>query len=286
MTESELPPQKQMTGMFGHPVAENPIDRMFDAVYAHYGLDWQFWKSDVASAAELGAAMAGAKALGYAGHAITVPYKIEAVAHLDEADEDVRVMGCTNYVTIENGRTTGHQNDGKGLVKAIQRVGDIKGKRLAMLGSGGSGRAMAVELARAGASHVTIIARNRTSGQEVASIVERGTGVPSVWQEWVGLAQIPVGTGIVLNATPLGAFPELDTVPIDAATITSEMTVADVITNPRITPLLEVAAAKGCTIVDGVEMLVNLSCQIFSAWTGIDPDPDVFRVAVSAALAE
>ena len=45
---SVIPPQKQMTGMLGHPVAENPIDLMFDAVYAHYGLPWQFWKIDIA----------------------------------------------------------------------------------------------------------------------------------------------------------------------------------------------------------------------------------------------
>ena len=54
---AQLPPQKQMTGMLGHPVAENPIDRMFDAVYAHDGLHWQCWKCDVA-AEDLGAAIA------------------------------------------------------------------------------------------------------------------------------------------------------------------------------------------------------------------------------------
>lgn len=286
MAEKELPEQKQMTGMLGHPVAENPIDRMFDAVYAHYGLNWTFWKSDVSSADELGTAISGAQALGYAGYAITVPYKIEAVRHLDDFDEDVRVMGCTNYVTIEDGRFVGHQNDGKGLVKAISQVTDITGQRLVMLGSGGSGRAMAVEVARAGASGVTIISRNETTGREVAAIVERGTGVPATWQEWRGEARIPEGTGIVLNATPLGSFPELDMVPIDIESLTSSMTVADVITNPRITPLLAAAAARGCTIVDGVEMLVNLACQIFTAWTGIDPDPEVFRTAVACALAE
>lgn len=272
--------------MFGHPVAENPIDRMFDEVYAHYGLNWVFWKSDVQSADELGTAMKGARALGYAGHAVTVPYKIEAVRYLDDFDEDVRVMGCTNYVTFEDGRAIGHQNDGKGLLKAVQRVTDIKGKPLVMLGSGGSGRAMAVELARAGVSSVTIIARNPTTGREVASIVERGTGVPATWQEWRGKARIPAETGIVLNATPLGSFPELEMLPIDLSTLTSSMTVADVITNPRITPLLSAAQERGCTIVDGVEMLVNLSCQIFTAWTGINPDPEVFRTAVTRALAE
>jgi shikimate dehydrogenase len=46
-----------MTDMLGHPVAENPIDRLFDAVYAHYGLCWQFWKNDITSTADLALAV-------------------------------------------------------------------------------------------------------------------------------------------------------------------------------------------------------------------------------------
>ena len=115
---AQLPPQKQMTGMLGHPVAENPIDRMFDAVYAHYGLHWQFWKCDVA-ADDLGAAIAGTRALGFRGYGITVPYKIAAIPFLDAIDEDARVIGAANWVTNENGRLIGHNNDGKGVVKAI-----------------------------------------------------------------------------------------------------------------------------------------------------------------------
>ena len=52
-----IAPQKQMTGMLGHPVAENPIDRMFDAVYAHHGLHWQFWKNDIANESDLALAV-------------------------------------------------------------------------------------------------------------------------------------------------------------------------------------------------------------------------------------
>ncbi len=100
MASSPLPSQKQMTGMLGHPVVENPIDLMFDAVYAHYGLPWQFWKCDVA-AQDLPAAIAGTRALGFRGYGITVPYKIAAIPHLDAVDEDVRVIGAANYVTVE-----------------------------------------------------------------------------------------------------------------------------------------------------------------------------------------
>ena len=106
-----IPPQKQMTGMFGHPVAENPIDRMFDAVYAHHGLPWQFWKSDIATPADLALAVAALRPLGYRGIGITVPWKVEVIPLLDAVDDDVRAIGAANYLTIEEGRLIGHNND-------------------------------------------------------------------------------------------------------------------------------------------------------------------------------
>ncbi len=286
MSNSSILPQKKMTGMFGHPVAENPIDRMFDAVYVHYGLNWQFWKCDIGSAEDLPTAIRGAKALGFSGFCITVPYKIASIPSLDAVDEDVRVIGAANYVTFDNGRIIGHNNDGKGVVKAIQKVTPITGKRVAMLGAGGAGRAMAVEIARAGAVHLSIITRRESQGTEVAELVHRATRVPTEWLPWKGTCPLPVGTQMVLNATHLGAAPQLEPVPIDWNTLAPAATVVDVITNPRITPLLETARKKGCALVDGVEMLVQLAMQIFEAWTGIRPDEKVFQKAVSSALAE
>lgn len=284
MSSVQLPPQKNMTGMFGHPVAENPIDRMFDAVYAHYGLHWQFWKCDIQSVHDLSVAIPGARALGFSGFCITVPYKIAAIPCLDAVDDDVRMIGATNYVTFEHGRMIGHNNDGKGVVKAIEKVTPIAGKRVAMLGAGGAGRAMAVEIARAGAAHMSLITRREEQGRDVAELVQRGTGVSAEWSPWRGNAAIPEGTGILLNATHLGAAPELESVPVDWASISSATTVVDVITNPRITPFLETARRKGCPVVDGVEMLVQLAMQIFESWTGISPDERVFQDAVAKAL--
>jgi len=281
-----MPIQKKMTGMLGHPVAENPIDRMFNAVFDHYGLNWHFWKFDISSSQDLPAAIRGAQALGFSGFCITVPYKIDAIPNLDEVDEDVRVIGAANYVTFENGRMVGHNNDGKGVVKAIRKVTPITGKRVAMLGAGGAGRAMAVEIARAGAAHLTIITRRESQGVEVAELVHRATGVPTQWQLWQGRVAIPEGTQILLNATHLGALPELEPVPVDWNTISATATVVDVITNPRMTPFLETARGKGCAVVNGVEMLVQLAMQIFEAWTGISPDEGVFQKAVEEALGE
>jgi shikimate dehydrogenase len=282
---SPLPPQKQMTGMLGHPVAENPIDRMFDAVYAHHHLPWEFWKCDVAPD-DLGAAIAGTKALGFRGYGITVPYKIASIPYLDAVDEDVRVIGATNYVTVEGGRLIGHNNDGKGVVKAILKVTPIAGKRVVILGAGGAGRAMAVELGWAGASHLTVVTRREEQGREVADLVHQAAHIPTEWRAWGDVVTIPEGSDILMNATTLGAAPAAAPVPVDWDGAGSGLTAVDVITNPRLTPFLRSAAERSCAVVDGVEMLVQLAMQLFASWTGVTAQEDVFERAVSEALGE
>jgi shikimate dehydrogenase len=281
-----IPPQKQMTGMLGHPVAENPIDRMFDAVYAHYGLPWQFWKNDIANEADLALAVQALRPLGYRGMAITVPWKVAVIPLLDAVDDDVRAIGAANYMTIEAGRLIGHNNDGKGVVKAIEKIMPLAGQRVVMLGAGGAGRAMAVELAWAGAAQLTLVTRRQDQGEEVAATVTRASGVPAVWQPWQGEVSVPAGTTLLMNATHLGCAPELEPVPLQWQSVDPACTVVDVITNPRITPFLATAQARGCPVVDGVEMLVQLAMQIFQRWTGVSPDEAVFQRAVAEALGE
>ena len=279
-----IKPQKQMTGMLGRPVAENPIDRMFDAVYAHYGLSWQFWKNDIASESDLALAVAALRPLGYRGMCVTVPWKVAVIPLLDEVDDDVRAIGAANYITICDGRLTGHNNDGKGLVKAIRKVAPIEGQRVVMLGAGGAGRAMAVEIAWAGAAHLTLVTRREEQGREVAERVRNASGVPCEWQQWSAPVRLPKGTTMLMNATHLGCAPECEHVPVDWDTVDAGCVAVDVITNPRITPFLETARARGCPVVDGVEMLVQLAMQIFEEWTGVRPEEQVFQRAVANAL--
>ena len=272
--------------MLGHPVAENPIDLMFDAVYAHYGLNWQFWKNDIANELDLGLAVKALVPLGYRGVGITVPYKVAVMPLLDSLDADVEAIGAANYLTIEEGRLIGHNNDGKGVVKAIAKVAPLAGQRVVMLGAGGAGRAMAVELAWAGAAHLTLVTRRQEQGEEVPRTVTRASGVPAVWQPWQGEVAVPAGTTLLMNATHLGCAPELEPVPVQWNTVDPACVVVDVITNPRLTPFLTTARERDCPVVDGVEMLVQLAMQIFERWTGLAPEEVVFQRAVAAALGE
>ena len=97
---------------------------------------------------------------------------------------------------------------------------------------------------------------------------------------------MPDGTQILMNATTLGAAPELEPVPLVWDSLDPSATAVDVITNPRLTPFLETARARGCAVVDGVEMLVQLAMQLFETWTGVTPEEEAFERAVAAALGE
>ena len=145
---------------------------------------------------------------------------------------------------------------------------------------------MAVEIAWAGAVHMTLVTRRESQGREVAKIVRDASGVPCDWQAWENPVRVPAGTTLLMNATHLGCAPELEPIPVQWDSVDPSCVAVDVITNPRITPFLATARERGCPIVDGVEMLVQLAMQLFQRWTGVTPEESVFQAAVASALGE
>ena len=92
-------------------------------------------------------------------------------------------------------------------------------------------------------------------------------------------------TDIVVNATSIGLFPDVDArVPVDVDSLRPGMVVADVIGNPPRTHLIRDAEGRGCTVLDGLGMLVNQGVIGIRHWTGVDPDPVVMRRALEDAL--
>jgi shikimate dehydrogenase len=89
------------------------------------------------------------------------------------------------------------------------------------------------------------------------------------------------GTTLLMNATHLGCAPEQEPVPVTWSTVDPPCVVVVVLTNPRITPFLATARERGCPVVDGVEMLVQLAMQIFQRWTGMTPEEEVFQWVVA-----
>ena len=175
---------------------------------------------------------------------------------------------------------------------------DPAGKTLVVLGAGGAARAIAVEAALAGAAGITVVNRGRERGEALAALLNAKTplgiaeGGPSAaaapraaFAPWQGDFAVPADADIVVNATSIGLFPDVDArVPLDAGSLRPGMVVADVIGNPPRTRLIRDAEARGATVLDGLGMLVNQGVIAIRHWTGVDPDPAVMRRALEDAL--
>jgi shikimate dehydrogenase len=273
-----------LVGVFGDPVAENPTQAMLEPAFAAMGLDWRYLTVHVRPA-DLGDAVRGARAMGWQGFNCTIPHKEAVIAHLDELTPAAELIGAVNCVVNRDGRLIGENTDGKGFLQAVEAVRPVAGLRAVILGAGGAARAIAVELARAGASHLTIVNRTPRRGELLAGAIRERTGVPAVSVPWEGRYAIPEDARLVVNATSIGLHPDDDAeVPLDLDTMRPEQLVCDVIPNPPRTRLLAAAERAGCRTLDGLGMLVNQGVIGVRHWSGRDPDPAVMRAALEAVF--
>ena len=150
-----------------------------------------------------------------------------------------------------------------------------------MLGSGGAARAIGVELALAGASHITLVNRSAERGQALATLLRDNAKIDCDLVIGSADAKIPEGTDVVINATSIGLYPDVNArLPLDTSGLKASMVVADVIPNPPTTRLVREAREKGCKVIDGLGMLVNQGVIGIKHWSGIDPDPAIMRKAL------
>jgi shikimate dehydrogenase len=266
-----------LTGSFAMPAAENPTVAMVEAAYRHHGLDARYLNCEVEPDA-LGDAVRGAWAMGWVGFNCSIPHKVAVIAHLDGLADSAMVIGAVNCVVRRDGRFIGENTDGQGFLTALRAVIDPIGKSLVVFGAGGAARAITVEAALAGAVAITIVNRDPARGSELVALLNGRTPTRAELVVWDGTYAVPEVTDIVVNATSIGLFPEVDArLDLDLDSLRPGMVVADVIPNPPRTLLIRDAKARGCTALDGLGMLVNQGVIGIRHWTGIDPDPGVMR---------
>jgi shikimate dehydrogenase len=215
-------------------------------VFAERGVDAVCVPMQVA-AADLDAVMAAAKRVqNVDGIVVTVPHKFAALRHCDAPSGRARALAAVNAMRRErDGRWGGDMTDGIALVAALRAAGcDPNGARALVVGAGGAGSAVVLALAEAGARvavHDVDAARREDLRRRLAA-----------WDVAVGGAD-PAGCAIVVNATPLGMAAG-DPLPVDVGRLEPGALVADLVTRPAVTPLLEAARRRGSPTVTGEEM--------------------------------
>jgi len=270
----------QLTGSFAQPAAENPTVAMVEAAYQHHGLPWRYLNCEV-SPENLADAVRGARAMGWAGFNCSLPHKVAVIDHLDGLGESAAIMQAVNCAVRRDGKYIGENTDGKGFLQSLKETVDPAKKNMVMFGAGGAARAIGVETALAGLASLTVVNRSEERGRELTAMLNERTPVEAEFVLWQGDFAVPPSTDIVVNATSIGLFPDVDArMALDLSSLQPAMVVADVIVNPPSTHLIRDAAQRGCQVIDGIGMLVNQGVIGVKYWTGIDVDPAVMRAKI------
>jgi shikimate dehydrogenase len=207
------------------------------------------------------------------GANITIPYKEDVVALVDEADDSVREVGAANCIVHEGRKLVAYNTDVEGFSRALGETGfDVRGKHAVIMGAGGAARAVARSLKRAGAEPITVVNRSAPRAEALAGLF----GLTTTMNFDSALR----GAALLVNATPVGwkrdAF---DALPLEL--LAQDSLVVDLVY--RSTTLIEMARAHGFGTQDGLPMLIHQAALSFERWTGKPAPIDVMRAAALAA---
>jgi shikimate dehydrogenase len=207
--------------------------------------------------------------------------------YLDEIAPEARIIGAVNTVRRQGDLLIGENTDGKGFLRAVRVDAGVepKGKRVVLLGAGGAARAIATELALAGAAEIAVVNRSEVRGRKMTDDLKRNVNSTVCFEPWRGTFVVPEGVDILANATSIGLYPDVDAMPdVDLSRASSGMLVCDAVFNPPETRLLRAARERGLPVLDGLSMLVYQGVIGFELWTGRQAPEAVMKAALESAM--
>jgi 3-dehydroquinate dehydratase / shikimate dehydrogenase len=261
-------------GVIGEPIGHSLSPLLHNSGFVASGANAVFLPFLVHKLSEF---LAAAPEMGIQGFSVTLPHKQTILKYLATCDELAAQIGAVNTVTVRrDGSLHGSNTDYVGVLRALETRMKLSKSRVLIFGAGGSARAAAFALARAGA-HVVICARRDKAARELA----RACGGETLPR----LALLKEQFDAVLNATPVGMHPHAGVSPLAAHELHCRV-VMDLIYRPLRTELLQIAAHKKMIAISGVEMFVAQGVAQWELWSGKRAPARQMRAAVLAALEE
>ncbi|RKN35237.1 shikimate dehydrogenase [Micromonospora musae] len=267
---------RRRAAVLGKPITHSLSPVIHNAGYAAAGLaGWSYTRIECAES-ELPGLVAG---LGpeWAGLSVTMPGKEAALAVADTASPVAVAVGAANtLVRRPDGAWHADNTDVTGMVEVLAGAGVRRGAPVTVLGAGGTARAALAAAARLDAREVTVVARRAAAVDELRPVAD-ALGIPMVGAPWVDAAA-RLDADVVLSTVPKGVADPL------AATVAwrPRTVFFDALYDPWPTPLAAAAAASGCRVVSGLELLLAQAIGQFEQFTGVSAP----REAMAAALAD
>ncbi|MEN3611892.1 shikimate dehydrogenase [Plantactinospora sp. ZYX-F-223] len=272
--------QERRAAVLGKPIAHSLSPVIHNAGYAAAGLTGWSYSAIECAEAELPDRVAG---LGpeWAGLSLTMPLKEAALAVAGEVSPVAAAIGAANtLVRRADGSWAADNTDVPGMVDVLTGAGVPAGAEVVLLGAGGTARAALAAAVQLAARRVTCRVRRPAAGEELARLA--GTlGLRFEIADWAAPVE-PDGTDLVISTVPKGAA---DGIAAAARSWRPETVFFDVVYDPWPTPLAAAAAAAGCRIVSGLDLLLAQAVGQFEQFTGVPAPVSEMRSALAAARA-
>ena len=266
MTDNRIP----LAGVIGHPIAHSRSPALHGYWLKTYGLPGHYVPMDVAPA-DLETVLRSLPKAGFVGANVTVPHKEAALRLADHVSDRASVIGAANTLVFRaDGSIHADNTDGYGFMQNLRAGAPDwvpQDGPAVVFGAGGAARAVLQALAEAGVPEILLTNRTRSRADHLKE--EFGQRITVV--DWVQAGNVIENAELVVNTTSLGmqGQPELR-VPLDG--LQPGTVVTDLVYAPLKTRLLEQAEAAGCTVVDGLGMLLHQAVPGFERWFGLRPE--------------
>ena len=254
----------------GSPIEHSLSPTLHRAAYAQLGLNWIYDRLEV-DERRLSPFVAGLDS-SWRGLSLTMPLKI-AVLELGQVDELAKLAGAANTLVVEGGERWVYNTDVGGLTWAVRQVTPTPFSRVTILGAGGTARAALIAATQLGAQQVTVVARTPFRAEALRRVSDE-LGVRLEISSWTG--QIP-DSDLVVSTVVSGAADSIAEVVAGSAPL-----IVDIIYDPWPTVLAAAAERAGCTVVNGLDLLVGQALLQIELMTGRSVSSDVLYAALSA----
>ena len=263
--------------LIGSPVGHSGSPAMHNYSFEKLGLDCAYMAFDVKED-QVKDFLDAARLLNIKGFNVTMPCKTEAARLVDELSPAAQIIGASNTVVNKNGRFIGHNTDGVGFVYNLKDHGvDVKDKKITLMGGGGAGTAIFVQLALDGAREIHVFNRKGSNYAKLEHMSEMLTEYAPECKICVmdlmdknALYESISESDILINATNVGMSPyEEDTLIDDLTVYHKNLVVAEIIYNPLETRMMKDAKNAGVRqAVGGKGMLLWQGAEAFRLFTG------------------
>lgn len=274
-----------LVGLLGWPVRHSVSPQMHNAAFAARRMNWRYVPLPV-HPERVEAAVYGLRALGFRGANVTIPHKQAVMPYLDRWSPAAEAIGAVNTIIIqEDGNMLGDNTDAAGFIADLRGQGvEPAGCSALVVGAGGSARAVVYGLAEAGAARILLLNRTVARAEELAATMrgyfpEIPLDVAAFPEDVADAAQ---HADLIVNCTSLGMEPYLEGLPWDEEVeFRPDQTVYDLVYNPAVTRLLQLASADGARALGGLGMLVYQGAIAWERWTQEPAPVEVMRRAVN-----